>query len=161
MKTIYLITSSHEDWQGSTCFQNHRAFLTNEKAEQFIADYEESKRLFSRKCELTGKWKRQESRTKQPVKDMSFHRTRENLYKAKSLSVGLDVDSHIETLNAKIKEIDEAHKVAILEYERNRLAKKDEFALTLSEEDRAIFLNDNITKPEDKYYDIEELELEE
>jgi hypothetical protein len=33
--------------------------------------------------------------------------------------------------------------------------------LTLSEEDRAIFLNDNITKPEDKYYDIEELELEE
>jgi len=82
------------------------------------------------------------------------------LYKAKSLVNGVDLDSQIKILDEKIKIVDSEWSNTILEYERTRLAKKEEFALTLSEEDRAIFLNDNISKPVEHDYEIEELELE-
>lgn len=162
MTKIFIVRNTETRWFGDNeqIIHNEKAFLTHEKAEQFISDYEESMRVWRRKDELISKWKRTEKNFTQPQKDMTFHKMRENLYKAKSL-ISMDVDSQIQTLNEKIKEVDEKHKTAILEYERMRLAKKEEFALTLSEEDRAIFLNDNISRPEEKDYDIDELELEE
>lgn len=162
MSKIFIVRNTETRWCGDNeqVIHNEKAFLTHDKAEQFISDYEESMRAWRRKDELISKWKRTEKFYPQPKKDTAFHTMRESLYKAKSL-ISLDVDSQIQALNEKIKEVDERHKTAILEYERMRLAKKEEFALTLSEEDRAIFMNDNISKPEEKDYDIEELELEE
>lgn len=165
MKTIYIVRNYSYSYSHETeIYKNERAFLTQEKAEQFIADYKQSIKMWRRKDELNAKWARYNSKFGKPEKDVTLHRTRENLYKTKSLidnKFRAGIEEQIQILNDQIKEIDKAHTQAILEYERNRLAKKEEFSLTLSEEDRNIFMNDNITKPEEKEYDIEELEMEE
>jgi len=48
MSKIFLITSSREDWQGSTCFTNWKAYTTLEAAEKCIKDFYESIQMYSR-----------------------------------------------------------------------------------------------------------------
>jgi len=70
------------------------------------------------------------------------------------------VADQLKELDLKIEESNTNHKKAMFEYEKLRLAQKEEFANSLHPSDREIFLNDNIVKTNKEDYSIEELEME-
>jgi hypothetical protein len=159
MPTIYIVVNEEIKWDDQTVRTNECAFLTLSKAEDFIDDYNNSVRVFRRKQELISRWKSRENNSTQPIKDKTIQKQIDALYQTKRTVPSLDVEDELTKLRNLQKQIDENHKAAMLAYERARLTAKEQFSLTLSNEDVEIFNNDNIRKPEVKSYDIEELEL--
>lgn len=159
MSTIYIVINTQEHFNDSETITNERAFLTREKAEAFIDEYLERVRIHRRKRDLILRWKSREMGLVQPVKDNSIKKQIEALYKTKNTIPSLDVKSALVELKSLQAKIDEKHKIDMLEYERRRLIKKEEFSLSLSQEDAEIFNNDNIREVLERHYHIEELEL--
>lgn len=161
MSTIYIVKKSRYSFSSETEIdENVKACRSVEKAEAFISEQDEKYEKWVIRSRLLDCWKRRENKIEQPKKDTTLEKDRSELRMFAIKHQNISVVDQLKELDLKIEEINTNHKKAMFEYEKLRLAQKEEFTNSLHPSDREIFLNDNIVKTNKEDYSIEELELE-